>query len=96
MVAQHGQDVKPELYNKNDVAPIDAVYIGRPTKWGNPFIIGRHGTREEVIEKYRVWLLKNKKLIADLPELRGKDLVCWCYPSACHGDVLLELANADL
>ena len=61
---------------------------------GNPFIIGRDGTRAEVIAKYRDWLVRNERLMADLHELRGKDLVCWCAPSACHGDVLLELANA--
>lgn len=67
------------------------VYIGRPSKWGNPYQIGVHGTREEVIQKYREMILGNKKLLAALPELRGKVLGCWCYPLACHGDVLVEL-----
>lgn len=70
------------------------VYIGRPSKWGNPFAIGRDGTREEVIEKYRAWLLGQPELLAALPELKGKVLGCWCAPQACHGDVLVELANA--
>lgn len=69
------------------------VYIGRPSKWGNPFQIGVDGTREEVIEKYRYWLECRPELIAALPELRGKILGCWCAPRACHGDVLAELVN---
>ena len=68
-----------------------AIYIGRPSKWGNPFVIGRDGTREEVILKYRVWIAKQKKLLESLPELEGKILGCWCKPKPCHGDVLIEL-----
>jgi Domain of unknown function (DUF4326) len=63
------------------------------SKWANPFKIVRDGTRDEVIEKYRDWLLGQPDLMAALPELRGKDLACWCAPKACHGDVLLRLAN---
>lgn len=69
------------------------VYIGRPSKWGNRFVIGRDGTRAEVIEKYREVILANERLLADLPELKGKVLGCFCAPAACHGDVLVELAN---
>ncbi|RWM69206.1 MULTISPECIES: DUF4326 domain-containing protein [Mesorhizobium] len=69
------------------------VYIGRPSKWGNPFIIGRDGSREEVIEKYRAWFASQPELLDALDELRGRDLVCWCAPLACHGDVLVEFAN---
>ncbi|MGB3388463.1 MAG: DUF4326 domain-containing protein [Pseudaminobacter sp.] len=69
------------------------VYIGRPSKWGNPFVIGRDGSREEVIEKYRAWLASQPELLDALDELRGRDLVCWCAPQGCHGDVLIELAN---
>jgi Domain of unknown function (DUF4326) len=69
------------------------VYIGRPSKWGNPFVLGKDGTREQVIAKYRCWLLTQPALMAALPELRGKTLGCWCAPHACHGDVLVELAN---
>ncbi|PIW12451.1 MAG: hypothetical protein COW35_01440, partial [Candidatus Infernicultor aquiphilus] len=43
------------------------VYIGRPSKWGNPFTIGKDGTRSEVIEKYRIWLMKNQNLLDCLP-----------------------------
>jgi hypothetical protein len=71
-----------------------AVYVGRPSVWGNPFHIGRDGTREEVIAKYRQWIKTQPQLLARLHELRGKDLVCHCAPKACHADVLMELANA--
>ena len=72
------------------------VYIGRPSKWGNPFEIGKHGNRAEVIAKYRTWIQSRPDLLISLPELRGMVLGCWCYPKACHGDVLAELANAHM
>lgn len=70
------------------------IYIGRPSKWGNPFTIGRDGTREQVIEKYHRWIITQPELLAALPELKGRVLGCWCKPKACHGDVLAELADA--
>lgn len=73
-------------------APFD-VYIGRPGKWGNPFTIGKDGTREQVIAKYEAWLKTQPALLAQLPELKGKTLGCWCSPQPCHGDVLERLAN---
>ena len=72
------------------------VYIGRPSKWGNPFVIGKDGTREQVIQKYRNWLMTQPSLLAALPELKGRTLGCWCSPDACHGDLLAELADAGL
>ena len=69
------------------------LYIGRPSKWGNPFIIGKDGTRKEVIDKYRAWVLDQPDLMNSLPELEGKILGCWCKPNSCHGDVLADLAN---
>lgn len=72
------------------------VYIGRPGPWGNPFVIGKDGTRNEVIVKYREWLHRRPALVAIAKkELRGKVLGCWCSPKACHGDVLSEVANAN-
>ena len=65
----------------------------RPGKWGNPFAIGRDGTRDEVIAKYRAWILRQPALMAALHELGGKNLVCWCAPERCHAEVLIELAN---
>jgi hypothetical protein len=79
--------------------PFD-VYIGRPSKWGNPFSHQdgtlaqfKVATREEAVESYRQWVLQQPELMAALSELRGKVLGCWCAPLACHGDVLMELAN---
>ena len=85
----------PEVLNKRkDNIPPDAVYVGRPTKWGNPYVIGKDGSREDVIRLYRTFI---EGLVAagrrDVSELRGRDLVCWCAPLPCHADVLLELAN---
>lgn len=73
-------------------SPYD-VYIGRPSIWGNPFTIGQDGSRLEVIQKYRKWILTQTELLAKLPELRNKVLACWCSPEACHGDVLKELID---
>lgn len=67
------------------------VYIGRPSKWGNPFVIGVHGTRDEVIDQYERWIRTQSELMAALPELKDKTLGCWCSPNACHGDVLIKL-----
>lgn len=67
------------------------IRIDRATKWGNPFLIGKDGTRKEVIEKYKVWIQTQPHLIEALDELRGKKLGCWCVPKQCHGHVLLEL-----
>ena len=88
---------------KPNQAASHEVYVGRSTRngwcksrWGNPFMVRRNATREQradVIAMYRRWLLQQPALLAALPELRGKDLMCWCAPEACHGDVLLELAN---
>ncbi len=69
------------------------VYIGRPSKWGNPFTVEEHG-RENAIVKYRHWLYASG-LIKDIGELKGKVLGCWCKPKPCHGDVLAELADAS-
>jgi len=83
------------VYNKHHRnAPPDAVFVGRPSKWGNPFIRGVHGTREQVIEKFKTYLDEHPTLLeAARKELRGKDLVCFCWPAACHAEVLLKAAN---
>ena len=73
----------------------DSVYVGRPSKWGNPYGIGPDGTREEVVAKYAEYIKTQPELLAALSELKGKDLMCWCSPAACHADVLLALANGD-
>lgn len=76
------------------------VYIGRPSKWGNPYS-HKEGTKatfkvdtvEEAIANYRNWIKGNPELLDDLHELKGKVLGCWCSPKPCHGDILMELAN---
>lgn len=82
--------MKTEIVNIRNKVPHD-VYIGRGSRWGNPFKIGVDGTREEVIEKYKVWILSQPPLLNEVSRLRGKVLGCWCKPKACHGDVLVEL-----
>lgn len=82
----------------------DLVYIGRAMPryglttsiFANPFHIGDDGDRDEVIEKYRDFLRQTPGL-ADKArrELQGKKLVCWCFPQACHGDVIVELLEAN-
>lgn len=69
------------------------VYIGRGSKWGNPFIIGISGSRLEVIAMYREYITASEGLIYDLKELKGKRLGCYCKPLPCHGDVLKELVD---
>jgi hypothetical protein len=76
------------------------VYIGRGSKWGNPYS-HKQGTqaqhvvpdRETAIACYRAYLMTNDSLMAALPELKDKVLGCWCKPQACHGDVLVELVE---
>ena len=77
------------------------IYIGRPSKWGNPFTFkpgitkARYvvQTRKEAIDAYREWITSGdgKHLLKDLQELKDKVLGCWCKPDSCHGDVLIEL-----
>ena len=69
------------------------VYIGRPSKWGNPYTIGADGTREEVIAKYEAYVRTSPILMRALSDLAGKTLGCWCPPKPCHGDVLIKLLH---
>jgi hypothetical protein len=85
------------IYNLHtDGFPKDAVFIARPGKWGNPFVIGKHGDRAEVIAKYRTWLwekIRAGDIRADeVAALEGRDLVCYCAPKPCHGSVLQHAA----
>jgi len=86
--------------------PQGAVYVGRPSKWGNPF--GVHpddGGRRAACGLYRSWLDGDfpnteedlrSEILGSLRELRGKDLACWCpLDQPCHADVLLALANQN-
>ena len=76
------------------------VYIGRPSRWGNPFshLPGVRNTmlvtsRDEAVFRYKSHLLSQPDLMADLLELKGTRLGCYCAPLPCHGDVLAELAD---
>lgn len=91
--------------------PDNTVKVDRSTPWGNPFITGKHGTQKRCVEKFlflmsgyvavsddsfddQQRLLDHAK--AHLHELRGKNIACWCRKGTpCHGDVLLEIANAE-
>lgn len=79
--------------------PPDAIYVGRPTRWGNPYRVEVLG-REEAMRRFRALLdrhergLETEFPVPNLDELRGKDLICWCrLDQACHADILLEKAN---
>ena len=89
-----------------DVAGVDEVYIGRKfggydsSKWHNPYPVAktkgatlaeRTAAHQESVDAYRSYILANPELLKDLPELRGKKLLCWCDPLPCHGNVLKEL-----
>jgi len=85
------------------------VRIDRQSKWGNPFVVGRDGTRVACVQQYEAWIQTQPHLLAALPELRDKVLGCWCKRSGmeglgsgrpnhlaerpCHGDVLARLVN---
>ena len=90
-------EIRGRLLNKKtDEIPERAVYIGRPSSWGNPFVTGRDGTREQVVEEYRLhlrWRLVNGEIgMRNLAALHGKDLVCFCVPKLCHGHILQKAA----
>lgn len=73
--------------------PFD-VFIGRGSKWGNPFPIRPDRTREQAVEMYEIWIRKKPELLADLHELEGKVLGCWCdKDELCHGDILIKLVQ---
>jgi hypothetical protein len=87
------------VVSKKEVKSLDIpedrlVYIGRPSRWGNPFVIGRDGNRAEVIRKYQLWFQQqDMKFYEDLSKLKGKVLVCFCAPLPCHGDVIKEFLD---
>jgi Domain of unknown function (DUF4326) len=70
------------VLNKRNGTHDGAVYIGRGSKWGNPFVIGKDGSRAEVIEKYGRWLVDQHMLLRSLDDLRERDLLCFCAPLA--------------
>lgn len=82
------------------------IYIGRAGKGkagsvlANPFHVGKDGTRSDVIAKYRVWLWKkiqgkDPQVLNELRRIHAEqaDLICFCSPHPCHGDVVLKAAT---
>lgn len=83
--------MRTKVVNKSQ-EPYD-VYIGRGSIFGNPFEIGRDGTREQVIERYKEWfafLTRDEAFVDALLRLEGKRLGCFCKPLPCHGEVIVE------
>lgn len=81
-----------KVHNKyHNTAPADAVYIGRGSPWGNPFIIGKDGDRDEVCDRFEKEILP----VLDLEPLRGKSLVCFCAPKRCHGHSIIKALYED-
>ncbi|MFJ8351285.1 DUF4326 domain-containing protein [Streptomyces sp. NPDC094153] len=91
---------------RDDPGIKDVVYVGRPMYQGgwrlkghllaNPFVVGKHGDAETVVDKYRRWLDQHADLVArEMPKLKGQRLGCWCPEGEpCHARVLAELADA--
>lgn len=83
--------------------PEGAVYVGRPSRWGNPYRVGDPvvlrsflGTTTSTLTARQAVDLFRRDFAKSLPveELRGRDLACWCpLDQPCHADVLLDLAN---
>lgn len=68
------------------------IFIGRPSKWSNPFPIRKDRTRKQAIESFEKWIRKKPELLDDLHELKDQVLGCWCdKDETCHGDVLIKL-----
>lgn len=79
--------------------PEGAVYVGRPSRWGNPYTIAEQGWPLLAVQQFRYDLLGQQTrdplaFAAWLEPLRGHDLACWCpLDQPCHTDVLLDLVN---
>lgn len=80
---------------------LQAIRVSRPGKWGNPFVTGHDGTAVQCVALYRQKIMERLSdllggpvLRTELTTIRGKNLACWCkLGTACHADVLLEIAN---
>jgi Domain of unknown function (DUF4326) len=77
--------------------PEGAIVVARPSRYGNPYVIGGGVSRAEAIDRFRTALLAGRLAVSveDVRrELRGHDLACWCaLDQPCHADVLLDVAN---
>ncbi len=81
------------IINLRDEKIGDAVYIGRGSKWGNPFIMKSEKDRADVIKKYRAYILSKFDRLEIRRQLKNRDLACYCWPKACHGDILKEICE---
>jgi hypothetical protein len=89
--------------------PPNTVVVDRSTKWGNPFVVGEHGTRKECVDHFarlmadwsasaparppNLQMAYRAMVVANRHELKGKNLACWCGEGPCHADVLLAIAE---
>ena len=74
-----------------------AVRVDRGTRYGNPFVLGEDGDRNEVCDAYRLHYLPHKPSIAERAgDLVGKVLICHCYPERCHAESLVKLARESV
>lgn len=73
-----------------------AVYVGRPSKWGNPIQVSDENPRGAALDKYLDFLRRSPDLVSEMRrELAGKDLICWCAPRACHAEVIRHVAAGN-
>ncbi|WP_213382381.1 DUF4326 domain-containing protein [Allochromatium tepidum] len=79
--------------------PNGAVYVGRGTPLGNPFVLGEHGDRDAVIDLYQTWLheriaTQDPIILAALGRLRSAEaLVCSCAPARCHAECIRDVVQ---
>ena len=80
------------VINRRKDLHIETVYIGRGSRWGNPYSIGADGDREMVMQlyAYELWrqLRTGETTPQDLIDLQNETLGCYCKPAFCHGDII--------
>ena len=91
--------MRTRLINLHTSDEAGYVFIGRPSKWGNPFIKGRDGDRDEVCRKYDQYFNEririDKSFREEIKSLKGKVLACYCKPAKCHGDTIIKYLNEN-
>ena len=84
------------MVDNKKTEPFD-VYIGRPSPWGNPWVIGKDGTRDFVIDTYKMYfdqrIANDYYFRRDILKLKNKRLGCFCKPFRCHGDIIVDYLN---
>jgi hypothetical protein len=89
---------RPLILNRSrDLIPGDSIYIGRPSKWGNPYVMRHELERALCLRNFRMHLERNPRLVAEArKELMGASAwTCWCAPLPCHGDIWMEVLYGD-